>query len=380
MSVTTLTEVETAVAAVAAGKFVVVLDDVDRENEADLIMAADHVTPEALAFMVRHTSGLVCVGLTGERLDHLGLPLMVPRNTDGFGTAFTVSVDVRPGTTTGISAADRAATIRALVDDRSVEADFTRPGHVFPLRARPGGVLKRAGHTEAAVDLARLAGLSPAGVLCELVNDDGTMARGEQAARFADEHGLTVLTVGQLIAFRRRWEKLVDHRSSTVITTPHGSFLMHTYQGLLDGCEHVALVRGYVAGTDPVLVRVHSECLTGDVFGSDCCDCRARLELSLERIAAEDRGVVVYLRGEEGRPAGQNEGLHTLDANIEESFAPDSREYGIGAQILADLGVRAMCLLTNNPAKYSGLAGFGLDIAERVPLITGHVVECPQVR
>ena len=206
MSITTLTEVETAVAAVAAGKFVVVLDDVDRENEADLIMAADHVTPEALAFMVRHTSGLVCVALTGERLDHLGLPLMVPKNTDGFGTAFTVSVDVRPGTTTGISAADRAATIRALVDDRCVGADFTRPGHVFPLRARPGGVLKRAGHTEAAVDLARLAGLSPAGVLCELVNDDGTMARGEQAARFADEHGLTILTVGQMIAFRRRWE------------------------------------------------------------------------------------------------------------------------------------------------------------------------------
>jgi 3,4-dihydroxy 2-butanone 4-phosphate synthase/GTP cyclohydrolase II len=290
---------------------------------------------------------------------------MVPKNTDGFGTAFTVSVDFRSGTTTGISAADRAATIRALVDDRSVGADFTRPGHVFPLRARPGGVLKRAGHTEAAVDLARLAGLSPAGVLCELVNDDGTMARGEQAARFADEHGLTVLTVGQLIAFRRRWDKLVDHRSSKVITTPDGPFLMHTYQGVLDGSEHLALVRGYVAGLDPVLVRVHSECLTGDVFGSDCCDCRAQLQLSLEWIAAEDRGVVVYLRGEEGRR--------------ECSFAPDSREYGIGAQILADLGVRAMRLLTNNPAKYSGLAGFGLDIAERVPLITGHVVEAVEV-
>ncbi|MDQ1500375.1 MAG: 3,4-dihydroxy 2-butanone 4-phosphate synthase / cyclohydrolase, partial [Actinomycetota bacterium] len=267
--------VEEAAAAVAAGRFVVVLDDADRENEADLIMAADRVTPEALAFMVRHTSGLVCVGMTGERLDELELPLMVPKNSDSFGTAFTVSVDYRPGTTTGISAADRAATIRALVDDTSAGSDFTRPGHVFPLRARPGGVLKRAGHTEAAVDLARLSGLSPAGVLCELVNDDGTMARGEHAARFAAEHGLPILTVGELIAFRRRWEKLVEHRSSVVINTPHGRFLMHTYTGLLDGAEHLALVRGYVAGTEPVLVRVHSECLTGNVFGSDWCHCGA---------------------------------------------------------------------------------------------------------
>ncbi|MDQ1516497.1 MAG: 3,4-dihydroxy 2-butanone 4-phosphate synthase / cyclohydrolase [Actinomycetota bacterium] len=356
--------VQEAVAAVAAGRFVVVLDDADRENEADLIMAADHVTPEALAFMVRHTSGLVCVGMTGERLDELELPLMVPKNSDSFGTAFTVSVDYRPGTTTGISAADRAATIRALVDNASVGSDFTRPGHVFPLRARPGGVLKRAGHTEAAVDLARLSGLSPAGVLCELVNDDGTMARGEHAARFAADYGLPILTVGELIAYRRRWEKLVEHRSSTVINTPHGRFLMHTYTGLLDGAEHLALVRGYVAGTDPVLVRVHSECLTGDVFGSDWCHCGAELRHALERVAAENRGVVVYLRGDESRGAG---GAHS--PGDERALPPDSREYGIGAQILADLGVKTMRLLTNNPVKYSGLGGFGLDIAERLPLM-----------
>ena len=356
--------VQEAAAAVAAGRFVVVLDDADRENEADLIMAADHVTPEALAFMVRHTSGLVCVGMTGERLDELELPLMVPKNSDSFGTAFTVSVDYRPGTTTGISAADRAATIRALVDNGSVGSDFTRPGHVFPLRARPGGVLKRAGHTEAAVDLARLSGLSPAGVLCELVNDDGTMARGEHAARFAADHGLPILTVGELIAFRRRWEKLVEHRSSTVINTPHGQFLMHAYTGLLDGAEHLALVRGYVAGNEPVLVRVHSECLTGDVFGSDWCRCGDELRHALERVAAENQGVVVYLRGDESRRAG---GAH--GAGDERGLPPDSREFGIGAQILADLGVKTMRLLTNNPVKYSGLGGFGLDIAERLPLM-----------
>ena len=366
MSVTTQSEVEAAVAAVAQGRFVVVLDDEDRENEADLILAADHVTPEALAFMVRHTSGLVCVGMTGERLDELGLPLMVPRNSEGFGTAFTVSVDYRPETTTGISAADRAATIRALVDERSEGSDFNRPGHVFPLRARPGGVLKRAGHTEAAVDLARLAGLSPAGVLCELVNDDGTMARGEHAARFAADHGLRIVTVGQLIAFRRRWEKLVEPRSSTVIKTPYGPFLMHTYEGVLDGAEHLALVRGYVAGREPVLVRVHSECLAGDVFGSDDCDCGDLLERSLQMIAAEGCGVVVYLGGPERRGRGV--------AHLDGGLPPDSQEYGIGAHIIADLGVRAMRLMTNNPARYSGLEGFGLDIAERVPLLVESAV------
>ena len=361
MSVTTLSEVEAAVAAVAEGQFVVVLDDVDRENEADLILAADHVTPEALAFMVRHTSGLVCVGMTGERLDDLGLPLMVPRNSEGFGTAFTVSVDYKPGTTTGISAADRAATIRALVDERCDGSDFSRPGHVFPLRARPGGVLKRAGHTEAAVDLARLAGLAPAGVLCELVNDDGTMARGVHAARFAAEHGLRIITVGQLIAFRRRWEKLVEQRSSAVIKTPYGPFLMHTYEGVLDGAEHLALVRGYVDSPEPVLVRVHSECLAGDVFGADDCECGGLLQRSLQMIAAEGRGVVVYLGGPERRTRGS--------AHLDGGLPPDSQEYGIGAHIIADLGVRAMRLMTNNPARYSGLEGFGLDISERVPLL-----------
>ncbi|HVW32281.1 MAG TPA: 3,4-dihydroxy-2-butanone-4-phosphate synthase [Acidimicrobiia bacterium] len=361
MSVTTLSDVEPAVAAVAEGKFVVVLDDADRENEADLILAAHHVTPEAVAFMVRHTSGLVCVGMTGERLDELGLPLMVPRNSEGFGTAFTVSVDYRPGTTTGISAADRAATIRALVAEDSDGSDFNRPGHVFPLRARPGGVLKRAGHTEAAVDLARLAGLPPAGVLCELVNDDGTMARGEQAARFAADHGLPMLTVGQLIAYRRRWEKLVEQRSATVIRTAYGPFLLHTYEGILDGAEHLALVRGYVAGPEPVLVRVHSECPAGDVFGSHDCDCGSVLERSLQMIATEGRGVVVYLGGGERRSRGA--------AHLDGGLPPDSQEYGIGAQIVADLGVRVMRLMTNNPARYSGLEGFGLDITERVPLL-----------
>lgn len=352
-----LTAVDEALAAVASGQFVVVVDDVDRENEADLIMAADQVTTERLAFMVRHTSGLVCVALTGDRLDELGLPLMVPRNTDSFRTAFTVSVDYLPATTTGISAADRAATIRALIDDRSLEHDFARPGHVFPLRARPGGVLKRAGHTEAAVDLARLAGLSSGGVLCELVNDDGTMARRDQAARFAAEHGLCIISIGQLIAFRRRWEKLVEHRRSTLIRTSHGSFLLHAYEAILDGTEHMVLVRGDITGPEPVLVRVHSECLPGDVFGARSCDCSILLEGSLALIAAADRGVIVYLRGSESR-------------SVASTAEPDSREYGIGAQILADLGVTSMRLLTNNPATYAGITGFGLEIAERVPLPT----------
>jgi 3,4-dihydroxy 2-butanone 4-phosphate synthase/GTP cyclohydrolase II len=352
-----LATVDEGLAAVAAGQFVVVVDDVDRENEADLIIAADHVTTERLAFMVRHTSGLVCVALTGERLDELGLPLMVPRNTDSFGTAFTVSVDYHPATTSGISAADRAATIRALIDPASLESEFNRPGHVFPLRSRPGGVLKRAGHTEAAVDLARLAGRSPGGVLCELVNDDGTMARRQQAARFAAEHGLCIISIGQLIAFRRRWEKLVEHRRTTVIPTSHGSFLLHAYEAVLDGTEHTALVRGDITGPEPVLVRVHSECLPGDVFGARNCDCSTLLQGSLAMIAEEDRGVVVYLRGSEGR-------------SMESTAEPDSREYGIGAQILADLGVTSMRLLSNNPTNYAGITGFGLQIAERVPLPT----------
>jgi len=373
------TRVEAAIAAIADGRFVVVLDHEDRENEGDLIMAAELVTPEAMAFMVRHTSGLVCVGMTGERLDELGVPLMVDRGTDAHGTAFTVSVDVRAGTTTGISAADRAATVRALVDPASGPPDFVRPGHVFPLRARPGGVLRRPGHTEAAVDLATLAGLSPAGILCELVRPDGEMARGEELARFAAEHGFPMITVDELIAHRRRREQLVLRRSSARLPTPYGAFTVHAYESLVDGTEHLALVRGDVGGADPVLVRVHSECLTGDVFGSARCDCGAQLQLALANIADAGRGVVVYLRGHEGRGIGlaakidayrlQDGGLDTVEANVALGLPVDDREYGIGAQILDDLGVVAVRLMTNNPDKTEGLAGYGFEIAERVPLI-----------
>ena len=375
----TSTRVEAAIAAIANGEFVVVLDDEDRENEGDLIMAAERVTAEAIAFMVRHTSGLVCVGMTGERLDELDIPLMVERGTEAQGTAFTVSVDVRAGTTTGISAADRAATVRALVDPASAAADFTRPGHVFPLRARPGGVLRRPGHTEAAVDLATLAGLSPAGVLCELVRPDGEMARGSDLARFAAEQGLALVTIAELIAYRRRREQLVLRRSSSMLPTPFGPFTVHGYESLVDGVEHLALVRGDVSAADPVLVRVHSECLTGDVFGSRRCDCGTQLQLALANIAEAGRGVVVYLRGHEGRGIGlaakidayrlQDGGLDTVEANVALGLPVDDRDYGIGAQILDDLGVRAVRLMTNNPAKTEGLAGYGFEITERVPLI-----------
>jgi 3,4-dihydroxy 2-butanone 4-phosphate synthase/GTP cyclohydrolase II len=375
----TPTRVEAAIAAIANGEFVVVLDHEDRENEGDLIMAAERVTPEAIAFMVRHTSGLVCVGMTGERLDELDIPLMVHRGTDAQGTAFTVSVDALAGTSTGISAADRAATIRALVDPASAPGDFTRPGHVFPLRARPGGVLRRPGHTEAAVDLATLAGLSPAGVLCELVRPDGEMAREEELARFAAEHGLAIITIDELIAYRRRREQLVLRRSSTTLPTPYGLFAVHVYESLVDGVELMVLVRGDVSGTDPVLVRVHSECLTGDVFGSGRCDCGGQLQLALANIANAGCGVVVYLRGHEGRGIGlaakidayrlQDGGLDTVEANLALGLPVDDRDYGIGAQILDDLGVRAVRLMTNNPAKTEGLAGYGFEITERVPLI-----------
>ena len=371
--------VEAAIAAIANGEFVVVLDREDRENEGDLIMAAELVTPEALAFMVRHTSGLVCVGMTGERLDELDIPLMVQHGTEAQGTAFTVSVDLRAGTTTGISAADRAATVSALVDPASAPGDFARPGHVFPLRARPGGVLRRPGHTEAAVDLATLAGLSPAGVLCELVRPDGDMARGEELARFAAGHGLAIITVDELIAYRRRREQLVLRRSSAVLPTPYGPFTVHAYESMIDGVEHLALVKGDVSGADPLLVRVHSECLTGDVFGSCRCDCGPQLQLALANIAEAGRGAVVYLMGHEGRGIGlaakveayrlQDGGLDTVEANLAQGLPVDDRDYGMGAQILDDLGVQAVRLMTNNPAKTEGLAGYGFEITERVPLI-----------
>jgi 3,4-dihydroxy 2-butanone 4-phosphate synthase/GTP cyclohydrolase II len=375
-----LDPIEDAIAAIARGEIVVVADDEDRENEGDLIMAADAATPEAIAFFVRHTSGVICVGLTAERCDELDLPAMVAasKHTEAHGTAFTVSVDLAEGTSTGISAADRAATLRALADAEVGSTEFNRPGHIFPLRARDGGVLKRIGHTEAAVDLARLAGRSPAGVLCELVLDGGEMARGADLRAFADEHGLLFISIADLVRYRRRHEQIVEHTADARLPTVWGDFRCHSFESALDGETHLAFVSGDVSGDEPVLVRVHSECLTGDIFASVKCDCGPQLQESMRLIAAEGRGVVVYLRGHEGRGIGishklrayelQEAGFDTVDANLELGLPVDNREYGVGAQILVDLGVSNLRLLTNNPAKYGGLEGFGLTITERVPL------------
>ncbi len=373
--------VEEAIAAVGRGEIVVVVDDEDRENEGDLIMAADAATPEKVAFFLAHTSGVICVPLTPERVDALDLPLMVTANTEAQRTAFTVSVDARVGTTTGISAEDRAATIRALVDPDTRPVDLNKPGHIFPLRYRTGGVLKRAGHTEAAVDLARAAGRAPAGVLCEVVSaDKRSMARLPELEAFAERHGLLLISIADLIRYRRRNEKLVRRLASARLPTKLGEFTAVAYESVLDGEQHLALVIGDVAGAEDVLVRVHSECLTGDVLGSLRCDCGPQLHAAMETIAGEGRGVIVYLRGHEGRGIGlghklrayslQEEGFDTVDANLELGLPAASREYGIGAQILVDLGVTTMRLMTNNPTKYGGLEGFGLDIVERVPLQT----------
>jgi 3,4-dihydroxy 2-butanone 4-phosphate synthase/GTP cyclohydrolase II len=369
--------IEEAVAAIAAGELVVVVDDEDRENEGDLIMAAVHATTEKVAFMIRHTSGLICAPLTNERAAMLDLPLMVEQNTESMRTAFTVSVDLVRGTTTGISAADRSATVCALADEATTALDLARPGHIFPLRAREGGVLKRAGHTEASVDLCKLAGLPPVAVICEMVNDDGTMARLPRLAEFAREHDLVLISIADLIRYRHRHEKLVLRVGEARIPTQWGDFQCIAFRSTLDDSEHVAMVHGDVRGQEAVLVRVHSECLTGDLFGSYRCDCGVQLHNAMARIASEGAGVLVYLRGHEGRGIGighklrayelQERGVDTVDANLQLGLPVDSREYGIGAQILNDLGVTTMRLLTNNPHKYGGLEGFGLRIVERVP-------------
>ena len=370
--------VQEAIETIGRGGMVVVVDDEDRENEGDLVMAAEAATPENIAFFLSHTSGVICAPLLPERADQLELPLMVVANTEAQRTAFTVSVDFR-GTTTGISAADRAATISALIDPATRPNDLHRPGHIFPLRYRPGGVLKRAGHTEATVDLARAAGLSPAGVLCEIVSEDKTtMARLPELERFAERHGLPLISIDDLIRYRRQNEKLVRQVSEARIPTEAGEYRACVYEAVLDGEQHLALVLGEVAGRDDVLVRVHSECLTGDVFGSLRCDCGPQLQKALELIEEEGSGVIIYLRGHEGRGIGlghkirayrlQEQGHDTVDANLEQGLPVDSREYGIGAQMLVDLGVSTMRLMTNNPAKYGGLQGFGLEIVERIQL------------
>jgi len=367
-----------AIDAVSRGEFVVAVDGADREDEGDLIIAAEMITPEKLAFMVRHTSGLICAPVMGERLDELRLPLMVAENTDSHRTAFTVSVDYSPGTTTGISAADRAATIEALIDPVTRPEDLARPGHIFPLRYTEGGVLRRAGHTEASVDLARLAGLYPAGVLCEVVTEDGSTARLPDLEEFAAKHGILLVSIADLIAHRCRSEKLVRRLAEARIPTEFGEFRAVGFESLVDGTHHVALIKGDVEGKERVLVRMHSECLTGDVFGSRRCDCGDQLSMAMQQIAEAGEGVVLYFRGHEGRGIGivhklaayalQDQGRDTVEANLDLGLPADARDYGMGAQILSDLNMASMRLMTNNPAKRIGLEAYGLDIVEQVPL------------
>ncbi len=370
--------VEDAVQAFREGRFVIIVDDEDRENEGDLVLPADCVTAEAINFMATHARGLICAPMEGGQLDALGLPQMVDTNTERHGTAFTVSVDAAQGVTTGISAADRAHTVKVLASPLSKPTDLARPGHVFPLRYRTGGVLVRAGQTEASVDLARMAGHTPAAVICEIMNADGTMARRPHLEEFSRQHGIGVVTVSDLIAYRFRHENLIERVAETQLPTEWGEFRAVAYSSRVDPSEHVALVMGDIRADEPVLVRVHSECLTGDVFGSLRCDCGDQRRIALEAIAAEGRGVFLYMR-QEGRGIGlhnklkayalQDQGMDTVEANESLGFPPDLRQYGVGAQILVDLGVRKFRFLTNNPKKVVGLDGFGLEMAERVSII-----------